>query len=83
MFFAYKKLLDRTERRTRDRMYCTTIRSVRDISRDDQAIIASSSLRTPIDRHKEMYSIDNYYKYMYMYMFVGTQHVKMQDVYSL
>ena len=36
--------------RTRDRKYCQTIRSVRDISRDDRARIATSSLRTPTDR---------------------------------
>ena len=47
MFFAYKKLLDRTETRTRDRMYCQTIRTVRDISRDDRARIATCRLRTP------------------------------------
>ena len=33
MFFAYKKMLGRTETRTRDRMYCQMIRTVRDISR--------------------------------------------------
>ena len=47
-------MLGRTETRTRDRM----IRTVRDISRDDRAIIATCSLRTPTDRHKENYSID-------------------------
>ena len=35
MFFAYKKMLGRIETRTRDRIYCQTIRIVRDISRDD------------------------------------------------
>ena len=50
MFFAYKKLLGRTETRTRERMYCQTIRTVRDISRDDRARIATCSLRTPTDR---------------------------------
>ena len=57
MFFAYKKMLGRTEMRTRDRMYCQTIRTVRDISRDDRARIATCSLRTPTDRLKENYSI--------------------------
>ena len=55
MFFAYKKILGRTETRTRDRMYCQTIRSVRNISRDDRPRIATCSLRTPTDRQ---YSID-------------------------
>ena len=62
MFFAYKKLLGRTETRTRDRMYCQTIRTVRDISRDDRARIATCSLRTSTDRQtdrlNENYSID-------------------------
>ena len=51
-FFAYKKLVGRIETRTRDRMYCQTIRIVRDISRDDRAIIATCSLRTLTDRLK-------------------------------
>ena len=50
MFFASKKLLGRTETRTRDRMYLGRIRSVRDISRDDRARMATCSLRTPTDR---------------------------------
>ena len=62
MLFAYKNLLGRTETRTRDRMYCQTIRTVRDINRDDRARIATCSLRTPPDRLtgrlKENYSID-------------------------
>ena len=41
------------------RAYCQTIRKVRDISRDDRAIIATCSLRTPTDRLKENYSIDD------------------------
>ena len=57
-FFAYKKLLGQTETRTRARMYCQAIRIVRDISRDDQARIATCSLRTLTDRLKENYSID-------------------------
>ena len=57
-FFEYKKLLGRTEMRTRDRMYCQTIRIVRYISRDDRARIATCSLRTLTDRLKENYSID-------------------------
>ena len=51
VFLAYKKILGQTETRTRDRMFCQTIRTVRDISRDDRAIIATCSSRTPTDRH--------------------------------
>ena len=51
-------MLGRTETRTHDRMYCQTIRTVRYISRDDRAIIATCSLRTPTDRLKDNYSID-------------------------
>ena len=51
MFFAYKTLLGRTETRTRDRMYCQTIGTVRDVSREDRARIATCSLRTPTGRH--------------------------------
>ena len=51
-------MLGRIETRTRDRIYCQTIRTVtvRDISRDDRAIIATCRLRTPTDRIKENYS---------------------------
>ena len=49
VFFAYKKILGRTETRTRDRMYLGRIRSVRDISRGDRARIATCSLQTPTD----------------------------------
>ena len=61
-FFAYKKILGRTETRTRDRMYLGRIRSVRDISRGDRARIANCSLRTPIDLRvgagrKQVYAI--------------------------
>ena len=56
--FCVYKNLGRTETRTRDRMYCRSIRTVRDISRDDRARIATCSLRTSTDRHKENYSID-------------------------
>ena len=49
-FSHIKILLGRTETRTRDRMYCQTIRIVRDISRDDRARIATCSLRTLTDR---------------------------------
>ena len=59
---VYKKLLGRTETRTRDRMYLGRIRSVRDISRDDRARIATCSLRTPTDRLMENYSIDELLK---------------------
>ena len=58
MFFAYKKMVGRIETQTLDRIYCQTIRRVRDISRDDRAIIATCILRTPTDRRKENYSID-------------------------
>ena len=51
VFFSYNKtLLGRIETRTRDRMYCQTIRTVRDISRYDRARIATCSLWTPTDR---------------------------------
>ena len=33
-------MLGRTETRTRDRIYCQTMRTFRDISRDDRARIA-------------------------------------------
>ena len=56
-------MLGRTEMRTRDRMYCQTIRTVRYISRDDQARIGTCNLRTPTDRLKENYSIDESVKY--------------------
>ena len=56
-------MLGRTETRTRDRMYCQMIRTVRDISRDDRAKIPTCSLRTPADRLKENYSIDVHYLY--------------------
>ena len=52
--------LRRTDTRTRERMYCQTIRTVRYIFRDDRARIATCSLRTPTDRLNENYSIDNY-----------------------
>ena len=48
-FFAYKKILGRTETRTRDRMYIVMIRSVCDISRGDRARIATCTLRTSTD----------------------------------
>ena len=57
-FSRVKKLLGRTETRTRDRMYCQMIRIVRDISRDDRAKISTCSLLTLTDRLKENYSID-------------------------
>ena len=57
-FSRIKILLGRTDRRTLDRMYCQTIRTVRDISRDDRAIIATCSLRMQTDRLRENYSID-------------------------
>ena len=48
-FFGYKKILGRTETRTRDRMYLGRIRPVRDISRGERARIATCRLRTPTD----------------------------------
>ena len=59
MFFTYKKIArPRTEMRTRNRMYPQTIRTVRDISRDDRARIETCSFLTQTDRFKENYSID-------------------------
>ena len=57
-FFAYKKMQGRIDTRSRDRIYCQTIRTVRYISRDDLARIATCSLRTLTDRLKENYNID-------------------------
>ena len=57
-FSRIKKMLGRIETRTRDRIYCQTIRTVRDISRDDRARIATCNLRMPTYRLKENYSID-------------------------
>ena len=51
IFSRIQKLLGRTETRTHDRMYLGRIRSVRDISRDNRALIATCSLRTPTDIH--------------------------------
>ena len=51
-------MLGRIQTRTRDRIYCQTIRTVRDISRDDRVRIANCSLRTLTYRLKENYSID-------------------------
>ena len=67
MFFGYKKWLGRTETRTRDRMYLGRIQSVRDISRDDRARIATCSLRTPTDRLKANYSTDVVHKKVYYF----------------
>ena len=53
MFFAYKKMVGRTETRTHDRIYCQTMRTVR----DDRAIIATCSLRTLTDRQKDFRKI--------------------------
>ena len=69
-FSGIKKMLGRTEMRTRDRMYCQTIRSVWDISRGDRARIATCSLRTSPDRKtdrlKANYSIDDSFKQNYL-----------------
>ena len=61
VFFAYKKILGRTETRTRDRICFQMIRPVRDISRDDRARIATCRLRTATDRCKANYSVDYLY----------------------
>ena len=65
-FSRIKKMLGRIDMRTRDRIYCQTIRTVRDISRDDRARIATCSLRTLTDRLKENYSIDNIIDTLYI-----------------
>ena len=57
-FLRVYKNLGRTETRTRDRICFQTIRSVRDISRDDRARIATCRLRTATDRFKANYSVD-------------------------
>ena len=49
VFSHMTKLLGRTETRTRDRMYCQTIRTVRDISRYDRARIATAQFAN-VDR---------------------------------
>ena len=64
-------MVGRTETRIRDRIYCQTMRTVRDISRDDRARIAICSLRTmtvrQTDRRKENYRIDNVAEYRIMF----------------
>ena len=45
--------------RTREGKGVQLIRTVRDISRDDQARILTCRLRTVTDRFKKNYSIDN------------------------
>ena len=44
--------------RNRDRICFQTIRSVREISRDDRARIATCSLRTATDLSQANYSVD-------------------------
>ena len=59
-FPRINKILGRNETLTRDRMNCQTIQSVRfteTIEQDDRARIATCTLRTLTDRHKENYSI--------------------------
>ena len=48
-FSRIQKMLGRTETRTRERMYCQSIRTVRNMSRDNRARIASCSLITATD----------------------------------
>ena len=50
-------MLGRTEARTRDRMYCQIIRTVRDISRDDRVKNCDMQFANT-DRLKENYGID-------------------------
>ena len=62
MFLAYNFFLGRTETRTRDMMYCHTIRTVRDISRDGRARICDlpfANTDRQTDRLRENYSIDD------------------------
>ena len=54
VFFAYKKLLGRTETRTCERMHCQSIRTVYDMSRDDRARIATCSLLTSTDKQTDL-----------------------------
>ena len=54
-FSHIKQMLGRTDTRTRERMYCQTIRTVRYIFRDDRARIATCRLRTPTDRQTDIY----------------------------
>ena len=56
-FSRIKKLLGRTEKRIRVRMVRQSMRTVSDISRDDQARIASCSLITMTARFRKNYSI--------------------------
>ena len=56
-FSRIQKMLGRNETRTRDRMYCQTMRTVRDISRDETI---EQELRPAVcDRLKENCSIDD------------------------
>ena len=48
--FSRIKMLGRIETRARDSIYSQTIRTIRDISRDDRARIATYRLRTRTDR---------------------------------
>ena len=54
MFLRIKQCLGRTETRSCDRIYSQVIRTVRDISRDDRARIATCRLRTPTDRQTDL-----------------------------
>ena len=69
MFFSYKKMLGRSETRTRERKYLGRIRSVWDISRGDRARIATCSLQTSTDRFKANYSIDSIIVVSLMYTY--------------
>ena len=50
---------------------CQTIRTVRYISRDDRARIATCSLRTLADRLKENYSVDDNISLSTLYSYEG------------
>ena len=71
-FSRIRIFLGRIETRTRNRIYCQTIRTVRDISRDDRSIIATCRLRTLTDRLKENYSIDKLYSKQFI---IGLAHI--------
>ena len=67
-FSRIKIMLGRTVTRMLDRMYCQTIRTVRDISRDDRS--ATCSLRTPTDRQTDILK-ENYSRPIDLYLVVN------------
>ena len=65
-------MLGRLETRTRERIYSQTMRTVRDISRDDRPRIATYDLQfANTDRFRENYSIDCHTILHEMVDFVG------------